>query len=788
MRSLSATLEAGQQASTIDALIKAVFTKSGEDTLTYTKTRIKDIIDHTEEPYNQNATIVLDNADGTLTALNLDGYQCVISYGVNTSAGEEYSACAPLWVVGEGIYSQPGKLTVSFRLYGQPNLLAFDQANDNFLPAAGDGRKVKDLIGEILGDSEKTILSVYDHAPLWNVTWDSEDALIDVHAPDDGFRIYLRGSRLSAVRRLLDRTTNVYRFEEDGEVHIFVPTTTGASYSYEYTLADGHKFWNKTISHSTVIPNYIVVESNPDDANQYSGVYSDGVNLPWEIRQYNRMKLASDAQAVAIATAIYSKYKIHSQAGSALVPMNVGAEVFDYIKITDSREGDTLVGNIGKIVRNYRSETGTWTMQVSLGGWKDMTGWWQDLENYPGQNPTDPQIPNTENIIADQLQHDIVTAEILNIAGIDGTTGRIVIADATDADAITAAINAYASTLLVAAKILVSGATTLADWRSGVDATYIDGGKLYTGTVTADQIKALTILAGNIAANAIESDKIKADAVTATKIDVVGLDGTSGRILITDATDANVVTAAVNTHATTLIAPGKVLISGAVNLDDWSAAGDATYIDGGKIYTNTIVADAIAAGVITATEIAALTITAGIIHADAIETDKINNGAVTQPKMGFNTEWFGDGDDGVVTIAANTNLARDMFYDSLTVDSGKILSTKGYRIFVKGTLTNNGTIENNGHDASGDRESDIIIHTGIEIHAKRSLLDDFAISGRYGINYDKYADNTRFTGVRHYLKASVDVWSEYKTFLGISNQLARQSRSSRAYDNLDNAF
>lgn len=53
---------------------------------------------------------------------------------------------------------------------------------------------------------------------------------------------------------------------------------------------------------------------------------------------------------------------------------------------------------------------------------------------------------------------------------------------------------------------------------------------------------------------------------------------------------------------------------------------------------------------------------------------------------------FGDGSDGDVTIAANTTLTRDMFYNNLTVNATFTLNTAGYRVFVKGTLTNNGTI------------------------------------------------------------------------------------------------
>lgn len=64
----------------------------------------------------------------------------------------------------------------------------------------------------------------------------------------------------------------------------------------------------------------------------------------------------------------------------------------------------------------------------------------------------------------------------------------------------------------------------------------------------------------------------------------------------------------------------------------------------------------------------------------------------------------GDGSDGDVTIAADTDLSRDMYYNNLTVDITKTLSTKNYRIFVKDTLTNNGTISDSG-DNGGNAAS-----------------------------------------------------------------------------------
>lgn len=57
---------------------------------------------------------------------------------------------------------------------------------------------------------------------------------------------------------------------------------------------------------------------------------------------------------------------------------------------------------------------------------------------------------------------------------------------------------------------------------------------------------------------------------------------------------------------------------------------------------------------------------------------------------------FGNGMDGNVTISSNTTLSRDMYYNNLTINSGRTLKTNGYKIFVKGILTNNGIIDNSG--------------------------------------------------------------------------------------------
>lgn len=71
-------------------------------------------------------------------------------------------------------------------------------------------------------------------------------------------------------------------------------------------------------------------------------------------------------------------------------------------------------------------------------------------------------------------------------------------------------------------------------------------------------------------------------------------------------------------------------------------------------------------------------------------------GAVINGSGLNNQEIFGDGSDGTVTISGDTTLARDMFYDVLTINSGINLNSAGYRIFCKTSATINGTLRNNG--------------------------------------------------------------------------------------------
>ena len=379
MRSLSTTLLAKQKKKFLTPLVKIVLT-SGATTYTYTKSRILDI-NHPEQPYNQKAEVLLDNSDSALNDIDLKGYKAVISCGAITSAGDEYSVFAPLWVISQQFNSLPGKLDCTLSLIGIPNLLAEDRANTVYQPDDTDTKTVKTLLTEII----TATLACFSHCKAYEVVWDSEDSLIDVYMPKDSLRIYTGNSRLAIIRRLLDFTKCMMIAKADGKIHILQPTISGETYDYEYSLSTGHAFFSKSYRNRLVIPNYIVVQSQPDDVPQYSGYAQDAPSVAaiGEIRQYEQTYLVSDAQGTAIAEAMLSKYQLWAEAGSADVPMNVGAEVFDYVKVTDERQGDERTGNLGSLTRHVNLEKKEWRMTFSFGGWLSVRKLLNDIETNP---------------------------------------------------------------------------------------------------------------------------------------------------------------------------------------------------------------------------------------------------------------------------------------------------------------------------------------------------------------------------------------------------------------------
>jgi len=521
VRTLSATLEAEQQAASKIPYLNIVvgaYTFGTDRVISFT---------HTEEPFQERLSIILDNSDDYLTDKNLRGAKVVEGLGFVTSSGNEYSDKSPLHVIVQSFSSSEGRLTCELQCAGVMSELAQDRArkayksgvdwesptgnegtdwtgpdlawDDNvgscalsgdaeseliLTQSASDCRKIrfmKDNVAKVIqvwvfkndawfivfegarldewqeiefdegsvtkakilfpddatqklyefdfgNKSSLTLKDLltgvldgtfesYDDCTGYTLSYDSEDDIIDDITPGRDFRIPVNGSRVESAKRLLDYTYCVMRAEDDEKIHIFQPTISGAVYDYEYAL-DSHVFLAKRQSNTIVIPNYIIVRS-PEDADEddtYSGYAVDqpSIDAYKEVRYYYVMHgLESDEIAEDIAGAILSKFQMHSAEAGAVVPVNVGAEIYDYVKITDAREGTSVTGNIGYIETKYgktKEGVGYLNQTFGLGGW--LSSFKPEISGLPGEG-----IKYYDELLVDILHLNPITLDEV----IDGT-------------------------------------------------------------------------------------------------------------------------------------------------------------------------------------------------------------------------------------------------------------------------------------------------------------------------------------------------------------------------------
>lgn len=209
--------------------------------------------------------------------------------------------------------------------------------------------------------------------------------------------------------------------------------------------------------------------------------------------------------------------------------------------------------------------------------------------------------------------------------------------------------------------------SVLAAWCYNNNKTYINGGKIYTGTVTATQIAANAIVAGKIAANAVTTATIAAGAINADKL--------SANSVIAGKIAANAVTVG-------------TIAAGSVNADKLASnAVTAAKIAANAVTSDKIIADAIttakiAASAVTANEIAAGAVTAAKISAGQITADKIAAGAITADKF------YGTAITSKNYVANSAGMKIDLANGSIDTKNFKVDSAGN--VAMTGTLTMQG--------------------------------------------------------------------------------------------------
>lgn len=154
----------------------------------------------------------------------------------------------------------------------------------------------------------------------------------------------------------------------------------------------------------------------------------------------------------------------------------------------------------------------------------------------------------------------------------------------------------------------------------------INGEVLTQRTVTADRLVAKSITANEIAASTISVNELNVSNIFGNEAVLNKLTTSS---IFSNAVAANsVVVGASNNAATALNTANSVKIT-ADAVAKWCYNNDMTYIDGGKLYTGTVNANAIAANAITTPKLAANAVTADKLSVSSLSAITANLGTVT---------------------------------------------------------------------------------------------------------------------------------------------------------------
>ncbi|RWI74790.1 MAG: hypothetical protein E5V72_00985 [Mesorhizobium sp.] len=249
--------------------------------------------------------------------------------------------------------------------------------------------------------------------------------------------------------------------------------------------------------------------------------------------------------------------------------------------------------------------------------------------------------------IGDALITDAKIADLSAAKLIAGTTmsGEILINGAYRIDNPAAGVNA-GSVKINPGQILVSGATTLADWRNPGDLTTINGNQLGTGTVRAE--------AAVFGQRGIQVDDFEFDynspstnnvSWTAGTIRYIGDDGnivtrsvaagsaawTSNTVFICYQKNATVLTA--TTNAATAFGDDFVILAAYKGDNHLVTDYGRTIIDGGRLKTGTVIADQARLNSIDSDAIQAGAVKAVHLEATSVTADKLAAGAVTAEKL-----------------------------------------------------------------------------------------------------------------------------------------------------------
>jgi len=363
MRSLSAGLKSAQRAATGEPLVIVGLTKSGKPGYSYQTTendsgRIFGIT-HTEGAYSGGAIIRLKNHDKALTNINFKGYRVSVGWGFFFGGGGEVSTSAPMYVWSQRTLSEQGELLVELTCVDEWERIARAIVRGETWgtrPGWEADTTVKACIAELLSD-----LGIAWHP-------DNPDSQANNYKPR--YFVDLNTPARTVIRQLLGMTKCAIRVRADG-FHL-IQLTGGVDYTYD----TDHAFYSDVREAAAPAYNYIIVQNrepvsakDADSPDFYQGTAQDSASIDefGVLRQIIIMDwVESNAEAVTLAECVLERAEAEASQGNIIVPMNCGQEIYDKVRVTDTRAGCTVTGRVGQLTRVYGS--GEYRLEIRLGG------------------------------------------------------------------------------------------------------------------------------------------------------------------------------------------------------------------------------------------------------------------------------------------------------------------------------------------------------------------------------------------------------------------------------------
>jgi len=349
MRSVSATFLTAQQAATNTPYAKLMFWNKAltvsvdlsSDSPTYGNRIL--LIDHTEEPYDDYATIILRNQDRSIPQMK--GYRVEIGYGYTVAGVDHYlgdatnePAPAFLWVKHQQNISAGGKLWCLLELegmwsklrellirLGSPPLYTKSYTTDTIFT----------IIGLILAEGGFTLNTLVEN-----------DGIISSLQPQFDINAQPFEYANSIIYRLLNMTASYLKARGDKEFEIKFPASGDAVNLTFYSDAAPY-FYEYLERINVLIPNHFIVYGNEGTDERWASYIASGATHgidQSEIDAYGDVyrivlagSLTTQAQVDSRADSLMARAKFEALAGKMYAPHEARLELYDKIAVKDRR-------------------------------------------------------------------------------------------------------------------------------------------------------------------------------------------------------------------------------------------------------------------------------------------------------------------------------------------------------------------------------------------------------------------------------------------------------------------